>query len=40
VPVDMRERASGESKLKGKKAFLLVVTVIVTLLGAKRFWRR
>ena len=36
VPVDMRERASGESKLKGKKAFLLVVTVIVTLLGAKR----
>ena len=40
VPVDMRERASGESKLKGKKAFLLVVTVIVTLFGAKRFWRR
>ncbi|MGZ8782583.1 MAG: glycosyltransferase family 2 protein [Gaiellaceae bacterium] len=40
VPVDMRERASGESKLKGKKAFLLVVTVIGTLLGAKRFWRR
>jgi glycosyltransferase involved in cell wall biosynthesis len=40
VPVDMRERASGESKLQGKKAFLLVVTVIVTLLGARRFWRR
>lgn len=40
VPVDMRERASGESKLKGKKAFLLVVTVIATLLGARRFWRR
>jgi glycosyltransferase involved in cell wall biosynthesis len=40
VPVDMRERASGESKLQGKKAFVLVVTVIVTLLGAKRFWRR
>ena len=40
VPVDMRERASGESKLKGKKAFLLVVTVIGTLLGARRFWRR
>ncbi|MEO5575334.1 MAG: glycosyltransferase family 2 protein [Gaiellaceae bacterium] len=40
VPVDMRERASGESKLKGKKAFLLVVTVIGTLLGAKRLWRR
>jgi glycosyltransferase involved in cell wall biosynthesis len=40
VPVDMRERASGESKLKGKKAFLLVVTVIATLLGAKRLRRR
>ena len=36
VPVDMRERAGGESKLKGRKAFLLVVTVIATLLGAKR----
>jgi glycosyltransferase involved in cell wall biosynthesis len=40
VPVDMRERASGESKLKGKKAVLLVVTVIATLLGAKRLRRR
>jgi glycosyltransferase involved in cell wall biosynthesis len=39
VPVDMRPRASGESKLRGKKAFLLVVTVILTLLGARR-WRR
>lgn len=36
VPVDMRERAGGESKLKGRKAFLLVVTVIGTLLGARR----
>ena len=40
VPVDMRERASGESKLSGMKAFVLVVTVIGTLLGAKRLWRR
>jgi hypothetical protein len=40
VPVDMRERASGESKLQGKKAFLLVLTVIATLLGALRFRRR
>jgi glycosyltransferase involved in cell wall biosynthesis len=40
VPVDMRERASGDSKLKGRKAFLLVVTVIATLLGAKRLRRR
>ena len=36
VPVDMRERAGGESKLQGKKAVLLVLTVIATLLGAKR----
>ena len=40
VPVDMRERAGGESKLKGKKAFVLVITVIGTLLGARRFRRR
>jgi glycosyltransferase involved in cell wall biosynthesis len=40
VPVDMRERAAGESKLQGKKAFVLVVTVIATLLGAKRLRRR
>jgi hypothetical protein len=38
VPVHMRERQGGESKLQGKKAFILVVTVILTLLGAKR-WR-
>ena len=40
VPVNMRARASGESKLVGKKAFLLVVTVIATLFGAKRLRRR
>ena len=40
VPVDMRERASGESKLQGKKAFVLVLTVILTLLGAKQLWGR
>ena len=40
VPVDMRPRKSGESKLQGKKAILLVATVIVTLLGAKRLWGR
>ena len=39
VPVDMRDRASGESKLRGKKALLLVVTVIATLLGARRLHR-
>ena len=37
VPVDMRARAGGESKLRGRKAFLLVVTVVATLLGARRF---
>jgi hypothetical protein len=36
----MRERAGGESKLKGKKAVMLVLTVIGTLLGARRFRRR
>ena len=40
VPVDMRARAGGESKLRGKKAFVLVVTVIATLFGARRLWRR
>ena len=36
VPVDMRERASGESKLQGKKAVMLVLTVGgVLLLGAR-----
>jgi hypothetical protein len=36
VPVDMRVRAGGESKLRGRKALFLVLTVIGTLLGAKR----
>jgi glycosyltransferase involved in cell wall biosynthesis len=35
VAVDMRARAGGESKLRGKKALLLVLTVIGTLVGAK-----
>ena len=36
VPVHMRERASGESKLQGKKALLLVLTVVGTVLFARR----
>jgi glycosyltransferase involved in cell wall biosynthesis len=36
VPVDMRERAGGESKLRGKKALLLVLTVGATVLLARR----
>jgi hypothetical protein len=39
VPVHMRERASGESKLQGKKAVLVVLTIIGTLLAIER-WRR
>ena len=39
VPVNMRERESGESKLQGKKAFMLVLTVTGTVLAAWR-WRR
>ena len=42
VPVDMRERAGGESKLQGRKAVKLVLTVIGTLLLFRqvRAWRR
>ncbi|MDH4277133.1 MAG: glycosyltransferase family 2 protein [Acidimicrobiia bacterium] len=41
VPVTMRPRASGESKLQGTKAVKLVATVITTLLffGGLRRWR-
>ena len=35
VPVTMKERASGRSKLRGSKAVKLVVTVAGTLLAAK-----
>ncbi len=39
VPVHMRERAGGESKLRGSKAFKLVLTVAGTLL-VYGLWRR
>lgn len=39
VPVEMRERASGESKLQGKKAVMLVLTVGATVLLGRRVWR-
>ena len=39
VPVHMRERASGESKLRGRKAVQLVVTVAGTL-ALYGVWRR
>jgi hypothetical protein len=38
VPVEMRERAGGESKLRGWKALAVVFTVIGTLLTF--LWRR
>ena len=39
VPVHMRERTSGESKLQGRKAVMLVLTVAATVLAARR-WRK
>ena len=39
VPVDMRERAGGESKLQGKKALRLVLTVGAVLLVGRRVLR-
>jgi hypothetical protein len=39
VPVHMRERAGGESKLRGRRAVELVLTVAATLL-LYRFLRR
>jgi glycosyltransferase involved in cell wall biosynthesis len=39
VPVDMRDRTSGESKLRGRKAIQLVLTVAATLF-LYGLWRR
>jgi hypothetical protein len=39
VPVHMRERASGESKLRGRRAVELVLTVVGTLF-LYGVWRR
>jgi hypothetical protein len=40
VPVDMRQRASGESKLQGKKGLLVVLTIVGTLVGFMRLRKR
>ena len=40
VPVEMRERTTGESKLQGKKALVLVLTVAGTLVTAEFLRRR
>jgi glycosyltransferase involved in cell wall biosynthesis len=39
VPVEMRARASGESKLQGRKGLMVVLTIAGTLLALER-WRR
>lgn len=39
IPVEMRARASGESKLQGRKGIMVVLTIAGTLLAVKR-WRR
>jgi glycosyltransferase involved in cell wall biosynthesis len=40
IPVDMRPRASGESKLQGRKAVMVVLTIAGTLLALDRLRRR
>jgi glycosyltransferase involved in cell wall biosynthesis len=40
IPVRMEERAGGESKLRGRKAVKVTVTVIGTLLAARLLWSR
>ena len=40
IPVEMRQRAEGESKLKGRKAVAVVVTVAGTLWMGRRMLRR
>ena len=40
VPVDMAERASGESKLQGRKALKLVITVAATIVAGAVLVRR
>ena len=40
VPVRMEERASGESKLRGRKALKVTLTVIATLVAARVLWAR
>lgn len=39
IPVEMRARASGESKLQGRKGIMVVLTIAGTLLALDR-WRR
>ena len=40
VPVDMRERSHGESKLRGKTAVKVVVTVVAAVLAGWQLKKR
>jgi hypothetical protein len=40
VPVRMKQRAGGVSKLRGRKAVKVTATVIGTLIAARLFWAR
>ena len=40
VPVRMEARSSGESKLRGRKAFKVTLTVIGTLIAGRLLWTR
>jgi glycosyltransferase involved in cell wall biosynthesis len=40
VPVRMEQRAGGESKLRGRKAVKVAVTVVGTLVAARALWAR
>jgi hypothetical protein len=40
IPVEMRERTGGESKLQGRKGLVLVLTVAGTLITAEYLRRR
>jgi hypothetical protein len=40
VPVEMRNRSSGESRIKGRKAVGLVLTVATTILLYRRLKRQ
>jgi glycosyltransferase involved in cell wall biosynthesis len=40
IPVRMEQRAGGESKLRGRKAVKVTVTVIGTLVAARALWAR
>ena len=40
VPVDLRVRACGESKLRGMVSVKLVITVVLAIFTGWKVWRR